>query len=250
MTKILILFFLLSSFASAKVVVKVRGYNFAPFVNISPDGDVSGATISILNELNKIQSKFDFKFYKTSAKRRYNHFDNKEIDLIFFEDKSWGWDKYEVEQSKRFASGGEVFIAKKEYNRDQSYFQNLKTKKIIGVLGFHYSFAGYEANENILKRRFSMLLTSSPRSIVDLIIKGRGDVGIITESLLRRQLKEIPSLKSQILVSTKYDQRYEHKVLIGINSPISKSELNSYIDILKANGALKTILDNHGIKLY
>lgn len=250
MTKVLILFFFLTSFASAKVVVKVRGYNFAPFVNISPDGEVSGATISILNELNKIQSKFDFKFYKTSAKRRYNHFDSKEIDLIFFEDKSWGWDKYEVEQSKRFASGGEVFIAKKGPNRDQRYFHNLKTKKIIGVLGFHYSFAGYEANENILKRRYSMLLTSSPRSIVDLIIKGRGDIGIITESLLRGQLKEIPSLKSKIIISKKYDQKYKHRVLIGLNSPIRKSELNAYMDRLKKSGVLKTILDNHGIKLY
>lgn len=234
--------------ASAKIEVKVRGYAFSPFVNFKEDGTPYGATIDLIEELNRIQNKYFFKFYKTSSKRRYNHFKSNELDLIFFEDKNWGWDKYKVDSTKVFAKGGEVFIAKREQGRNQKYFEDLNNKRLIGVLGFHYAFANFEANENILRRKYSMLLTSSPEYIIDLILKDRGEVGVITESLLRKKIKENKGLESILIISNKYDQTYNHTALVREGAPISRDELNGLLISLEKSGKMKKVLSQFGIK--
>jgi ABC-type amino acid transport substrate-binding protein len=250
MPKIIVSLFilLLSLQVVARTEVKVRGYSFSPFLDFKDDGTPYGATINLINALNGVQTKYLFKFYKTSSKRRYNHFENKELDIIFFEDKAWGWDKYKIDATKIFAKGGEVFIAKKAKGRSQEYFNDLNNKRIIGVLGFHYAFANFEANENILKRKFNMLLTSSPEYILDLIMKNRGEVGVITESLLRKKLNTHKKLKNEIIISKKYDQKYNHTALVREGAPINRDELNELIEKLEKLGTMKSILTKYGIK--
>lgn len=244
----ILLLTLITSQVLASIEVKVRGYSFSPFLQFDSKGKPFGATIEIIEELNKLQKKYHFKFYKTSAKRRYTHFENKELDIIFFESQQWGWSKKQVEATKPFARGGEVFITKSSPDKSQSYFSSLKNKKIIGVLGFHYAFADYNSNENVLRRKYNMLLTSTPDSIISLILKDRGQIGVITESLLRKTINREKKLKDQILVSEVYDQEYKHTALVSSSSPIRLQELESYIALLKKTGSLQKILSKYGIK--
>jgi len=234
--------------ALSSTEIKVRGYSFSPFLDFKQNGEAFGATIEIIKELNMIQDKYHFKFYKTSSKRRYNHFENDDLDVIFFEDKAWGWNKYKINSTDVFAKGGEVYITKYSPKKTQNYFKNFSNKKLIGVLGFHYGFANFDANENTLKRKYNMLLTSSPESIINLILKGRGHIGVITESLLRKQLKEDKSLKRKIMISENYDQKYKHTALVNANSPITKDEMNKLINELRKTNKLIPIFKQYGIK--
>lgn len=108
-----ILLLIIPFLAYGKITVNVGGYNFSPYVNISDKHSPDGATISFINFLNKSQDQYEFKFIKTSAKRRYEHMRKGLFDIMFFEDRTWGWENNDQLKEINISTGGEVYIAKK-----------------------------------------------------------------------------------------------------------------------------------------
>ncbi len=78
-----------------------------------------------------------------------------------FEDKNWGWKNKNISPSKVILKGGEVYIANSDTAKNQSYFENIKGRSIAAFLGYHYGFAGFNADEQYLKNNFKIELSST-----------------------------------------------------------------------------------------
>lgn len=230
--------------------VRVGGYEFAPFVTILPDGRATGVTPELLDLLNRSQDRYRFELVLTSPSRRYQDFVAGKFDMIFFENPSWGWKKQDlpVEASRQFLAGGEVYIARAEPGRGQSFFADLTTKRMVGILGYHYGFAGYEADPDILRQKFRMILVNSNDASIEMILKGRGDAAVITYSFLMQYLHRHPEDRSRLLISDKFDQVYSHRVLVRRGFSPDAVEMDRLLDQLARSGALRRLFASHGLE--
>lgn len=219
-----ILFFCIS-FASAadKITIKVGGYDFPPFVE---KGGQSGIVSDLLNKLNGLQEKFQFVFVTTTANRRYRDLKDKKIDLIFFEDESWGWGTPEVPHLKTgvILSGGEMFVALNKESRDQTYFDSFKRKKIRGIFGYHYNFANMKTDPELLRKKGISLGQNNEENLKDLL-EGRIDIIVMNSFVIENKLKEDKTLVNRLLISRKKDQTYQLRIMLNKQSPISAEEI-------------------------
>jgi len=227
--------------------VRVGGYEFAPFVFQSAVGNYRGVTLDLINALNHLQDDYQFELVVISPPARYKAFKRKRFDTIFFESMDWGWQDHEIEPSKVFLSGGEVYVAMQGEERDQSYFDQFADKSIIGMQGYHYGLANFNSDPEYLKQQHNFILTRSNVSAIRMLEKGRGDVAIITLSFLKLFLKEEPSLASQLLVSEKLDQEYRHTILVRKQHKISVAQINGWLDELEQQGMLAKIWAKWGL---
>ncbi len=227
--------------------IKVGGYSFPPFVE-EIRNQHSGITIDLLNEMNSFQNKYKFQFFSTSPKRRYSDFDKGKFDLIMFEDKSWGWKEKDIAASKALLKGGEVYVTKTDSSKDQSYFDSFQNKSIAVILGYHYGFANFNSDEKFLKDNFKIQLSSTHEGNIKKVLKGRADISVVTLSYLKKFLKEYPDNKSKLLVSDKFDQRYNHTILLRKNSKIDVKEMNTLITKMEEAGVLSRIWEKYGIE--
>jgi len=232
--------------STAPIEVKVGGYLFPPFVQIKNQA-ISGLTVDLIELLNEQQSEFIFTFIPTSPKRRYLDFQRGSFDAIFFENKTWSWENQNIDQSDVFLSGGEVFFTKKAKGRDQSYFQSIKDKKVVAILGYHYRFLDNTTDVKTLKQQYKINLVSSPKTVINQVLSGKADVGIATYSYLQEQIKQNPTVGLKLLVSENFDQTYQHCILIRRNHPLNLEKVNQLLNKIQSNGTLLKLLAKYGL---
>lgn len=237
---------LISSSLFAKEVVRVGGYQFPPFVEVN--GQHSGLTLELIELFNRHQNDVTFKFINTSPKRRYSDFIANRFDLLFFESMLWGWKDHDIEASKVFLTGGEVYIANKKHGQDQVFFEQLKEKKLVGVLGYHYGFAGFNSDTTFLMKEFNIRLVSSPESILRRITSEKSDVGVVTLSYLNAKLLEEPELNDQLFISKRFDQKYEHTILARKKGIVSIKTINRWLKEMSDNGSLKILFSRYNLQ--
>ena len=248
MKQVSLLILLISSLCHGEAkVIRVGGYSFSPFVELSESGQASGVTIDMIEALNKSQSKYNFVFVKTSPVDRYKDFNDGRFDLIFFEDPKWGWKNYDVFSSKVFLKGGEVYITSMAEGKDQSYFDSFKGKRLIGIEGYHYALAGFNSHKETLRSKFNMSLTDAPWNLIRAIIGGDADVAIVTKSYLMKALLTRPNMKKKILISLKMDQEYHHKILARKNGPLTEEQVNAFLIDFERKGLAQQLWWQYGI---
>lgn len=232
--------------AAAPKEVRVGGYLFPPFIQIHGQ-QVSGLTIGMIELFNEQQSDYHFSFIPTSPKRRYNDFKRGMFDVIFFENIDWGWQDYNLLSSDVFLSGGEVFFTRNQKGINQSYFENLTNKRIVAILGYHYKFADNITDSDQLKQQFDIRLVNSPKTVINQVLNGKADLGISTYSYLQDQMKLNPVLNEKIFISEKFDQTYQHRVLLRKNGPLTAEEMNHLLSAIQNNGTLQKLLAKYGL---
>jgi len=239
----------LGSVANAREVVKVGGYEFAPFVELSQGGVASGVTLDLIDRLNRAQDQYTFEFVLTSPARRYKDFADHRFDVVFFESPDWGWKEKDlpVEASQVFLTGGELYVALAKPGRGQDYFADLSARRMVGMLGYHYGFAGFEADPVLLTKRFTITLVNDNAASIELVLKDRGEVAVVTDSYLRRYLKAHPTAAGQLLVSERFDQRYAHRALVRKGGPIEIAEVNRLLTAMEKDGTLPRLWRDTGI---
>lgn len=241
--------FLIGADIFAATIVKVGGYTFPPYLDQHTQSEKqSGLTIELINELNKMQSDYKFEFVPTSSSRRYIDFKSNQFDAIFFEDIAWGWKDYEVVFSNLIAKDDEVYIAKKKEGRDQSYFNDKKNKKFVGIKGYHYAFANFNNDIDFLKKNFGAELTSDHDGSIQMILFDRGDIGIVTHSYLDYYLNKNPDVKDKIIISNKPDQVYSLGIVARKNMNPKIDAINKLIQNLKSNGTFKKMFKLYNLK--
>lgn len=233
--------------AQPEAQVKVGIYPYPPYVEQNEEGEYYGIAISLIDLLNAHQQQYKFVPVPISPKRRYQAFVMGDYDIIFFENPAWGWQGIPVEISRPYQTDGEVYVALAEKNRDQQYFDDLSNKRMIGILGFHYGFAGFNADEQFLRQNFQMILSWTNEKNLSLLRERHGDIAVMSKAFLHRFFNENPQARDEFLISERYDQRYQHSALIRPGFNPGTQEINRFMDELKSNGKLLELFRPYGI---
>lgn len=229
-------------------VIPVGGYRFEPFVKIDAEGKASGLTLDLLQALNESQNDYRFVFVPTTAPGRYEDFQKGLFDVMFFENRDWGWKRYPVKSSRTFLEGGEVYIARNLLGRDQDFFASLKGKNIVGIQGYHYGFADFEELKEGAFKGFQIHLVQDSDQLLKDVLEGKADVGVITSSDLKNRISKQPELEKSLLVSKRYDQVYRHQAIVPENEVIGSETIDSLMEGLKESGRLQKLWEQYGLE--
>lgn len=242
-----LLFFISSAFANKldAQVVRVGLYDFTPYVFL--DDEPSGIAIEMLNRMNQFQKRYQFVPVLTTSRRRYHDFSNKKFDMMMFEDKNWGWQSFLVNQSEPYVTDAEVYVTQATGNRGQSYFDSFDDKLMVGVLGYHYKFAEFNSDLGYLKKHFNFIPTQNQAQSLELILKKRGDIAVISKSYLNYHFRQFPDDKQKLLISDKHDQTYRHTILIRQGHIISLDFINQLLLKMKEENQLAPLWQRFGL---
>ncbi|GAB3020926.1 substrate-binding periplasmic protein [Bowmanella dokdonensis] len=227
--------------------VGVGCYDYPPFYMASAEGE-EGLIPDLVALMNQNQDRFEFHLVPTTARRRYLDFANDKFDLLMFESPDWGWQEYPIEQSRPFYQGAEVWIARNRPGRDQAYFTSPQDKRLLGVLGYHYGFAGLNSDPDFLSDQYTIHLVDSQATIIELILQGKADMGIVALSYLNHYLHRHPQHADDLLVSEQYDQVYLHGALLDKDAAILIGELDKLFDKMHQDGQLDRLWQKHGLE--
>lgn len=229
-------------------VIRVGGYPYAPFVIKDANDGYHGLTLDLIAQLNDIQRDVRFVFVPTSATHRYQALALGRFSLILFEDIHWDWHADEVLMTRPLLLGGEIYVALKAPGRDQSFFDHLEQRQLIGVSGYHYGIADFDATPGNMKRRFNITLVKDNVSALQGLFKGRGEVAIINLSYLNQFEQEQPELAARLLRSDKWDQQYALRALLSPDSRVSVQQLELWLDALEKSGKLASLWTRYGVQ--
>jgi len=238
---------LVSMRAQAQIPVRVMAYAFPPFLY---EDNKTGLTPDLIALLNSVQTDFKFILKVTSPNRRYHQFKSEKADLILFEMPEWGWENTDLDfdTTPALVQGGEKYIAKRKPGRTEAFFDNIQAKTISAYIGYHYGFADFNANPDWLERRFRIMLHNSHSRIIDLVLKDKVEIGVVTQSFLHKYLYHRPQLRSQLLISERFDQTYKLGTLLRKNAPITPARFNALITDLKHSGQLRALMIANGLE--
>lgn len=226
-------------------IVRVGATEFPPYIHIEPGGKVTGILAGLLEFMNAEQSDYVFQAVPISAMRRHGDFKSGDYDVSFFDNIDWGWDKSTVDISQVYMRGKEVYIAKKKPERDDSYFNDFNGKAMVGILGYHYGFAGFNADPAFLRKKYNMQLSTSNEGSIKMILFDRGDIAVVSDIYLNNYLKKHPEDKEKLLISTKIDQQYAHTVIVRKNTRPNVQEINSLLTRFRQSKKFKEILSQN-----
>lgn len=227
--------------------VRVGGAHFPPYVHEPRQEQASGLLPQLLDALNQVQSDYRFIMVPTSIKRRFRDFQQGRIDLAIFENPEWGWQDIPHRTVDMGLEDAEVFVGRTMTGRDQSYFNGLEGKRLALYSGYHYQFAGFNAEPKFLAREFNATLTYSHDSNLLMILKDRADIALVTRSYLGDFLQRHGAYRRQLLVSERIDQHYRHHALIRPQAPIGAQAFSELLEQLRRSGQLNAIFDPYQI---
>jgi ABC-type amino acid transport substrate-binding protein len=227
--------------AQAGETVKIGAYFFPPFVEQTPTG-IGGFVADLVALMNEAQDTYTFELVDTSARGRYDDLAAGKFDMIAFENPQWGWQDRGVVASDVFTTGTEVYVARADAGRDQSYFDNVTDHKIAVVYGFHYGFADFNADPAYLQTTYMVELVLTPNSSLYYVQDGRADVAVVTRAYLRKFLADHPEFEGRFLVSDKVDQAYPLSFILRPQSAPPVDAINALLASLKQSGDLDRVL--------
>lgn len=237
------------SAVQSKSIIRVGGYQFAPYVNLQEDGRYTGLTLDLINALNQIQQEISFEFVSTSIEYRYKAYEAGRFEMIMFENPHWGWEKFDTAFIPLHIHDGEIFIALKEKAKDPEFFEQLKDKTLALVKGYHYRFAHFETDPVKLENEFKVVFVNSNKASIETILRKRAEVAPVTISYLNYYLATNPHEQQRLFVSNQWDQHYYHGILLNPNSQLSPEKLNLWLNQLQQNGKLQELVRQYGLEL-
>lgn len=223
---------------SAQVNVRVATEPWDQIVYLDDAGKPKGAIADFVRKMNGVQSKFHFELNVYPRLRLDTVFMDKEADVYPLRTTVWTNPALGLLPTKTILSSGDVYFAKRN-NRfgGAKVFDNLAKKNIAGVRGYHYQIFNNNSDENYIKNNFNAYLVATNKAVVQFVMAGRADVGVVPEVILAKYLAD-PEMRRQIIVSDKFDSRVELSNLVRRDGPISVKEMDAIIDLLSASGAL------------
>lgn len=228
-------------------VVKVGGAHFPPYVIKSNLHDSSGLLPQLLEALNREQSEYHFTMLPTAIVRRFSDLQRGRIDIAIFENPQWGWQDIDAEAVDMRLEDAELFVARNEALRDQSYFEQLEGKRLALYRGYHYGFAQFNSDPEFLTSTFNANLGHSHDSNLLMVIRGRADVALVTRSNLYDFLERNRDYARQLLISERVDQIYRHHAMIRAGAPITPERFAALLEQLREKGELQRIFSPYRI---
>lgn len=231
----------------AQDVVKVAAAHFPPYTVHPESGADTGLLPDLVAALNHVQDRYVFTLVPTSLPRRFQDLRQGRVDMAIFENPQWGWQSTPHVAVDMGLEDAEVFVGRRMDGRDDRYFANLANKRMALYSGYHYAFAGFNAEPEYLASHYRATLTYSHDSNLLMVARNRADIALVTRSYLTGFFDKYPELKASLLVSQRTDQVYHHYALLGPSAPITGDELAGYLEQLHANGEMKRLFAPYNV---
>ncbi|MNF33833.1 Bacterial extracellular solute-binding protein, family 3 [compost metagenome] len=225
--------------------VRVGAYHFPPYAVKPESAAPRGVLPELLAALNALQSDYRFTLVPTSVTRRYRDLESGRFDLILFESPGWGWQNTAHAALELHIEDAEVYVALVEPGRDQGYFDQLEGKRLALYSGYHYGFAGFNADQQFLREKFAAVLTYSHDSNLLMLMRHRADIAVITRSYLQSYQRRHPERSKALLVSQRVDQYYQHHALFRRQSPLTPEIFAALLLALNRDGQLDALLQRY-----
>ncbi|MFF7709331.1 substrate-binding periplasmic protein [Pseudomonas sp. NPDC007930] len=235
--------------AQAQQEVRIGAAHFPPYTIRPERGEDTGLLPELAEALNKVQSRYHFVLVPTSIPRRFQDLKQARTDMAIFENPDWGWKDVPHVNVDMGLEDAEVFVAHREPGRDQSYFANLAGKRLALFSGYHYAFANFNADPEVLASDWNATLTYSHDSNLQMVLRGRTDIALVTRSYLYDYLRRNPEVAGDYLVSDRVDQVYHHYALLRPDAPITAEQFAGYLKLLGENGELGRIFNPYRISV-
>ena len=232
---------LLAGPLAAGQVVHVGGAHFPPYVVKPEEPNATGLLLDLIEALNQAQDDYQFVMVPTSVPRRFRDFELGRIDLALFENPAWDWQNIAHHIVDMGLEDAEVFVARVEPGRGQSYFDSLQGKRLALYNGYHYAFAGFNAAPEFLQQNYNATLTYSHDSNLLMVVRRRADIALVTRSYIGEFLAQNREYAGQLLVSERVDQPYKHHALVRPQGPISAARFAALLEQLRSSGELAEI---------
>jgi ABC-type amino acid transport substrate-binding protein len=217
-----------------KVVVATDSWARLMYLN---DRNVpSGVLADFVGRMNEVQDKYHFELNIYPRLRVDAAFEKKQADVYPMRTVAWTKPSYGLLPTRTIFTSGDVYFARKN-NRHGGHkvFQDLSSRGVAGVRGYHYQLFGNDADEASIKKNFRAHLLGSNEAVVSFVLAGRTDVGIIPEVILATYLDQ-PSMRAQLIVSDRFDSRVDLSNLVRKDGPISVEDMNAIIDQMTRSG--------------
>ncbi|BES69190.1 transporter substrate-binding domain-containing protein [Marinobacter nanhaiticus D15-8W] len=236
----------------AATPVTVGAYNFNPLITFDADGDPEGLVVEVVAELNRRQQQFAFEILRTSSKRRFEDYRLGRYDVILFESLNWGWGTMEVDATSVLLEDEEVFVALDKPERDQSFFDQVTERRLLAILGYHYGFADFDADEDRLTQRFDIEMSRSQERNMALILADRpsvAEVAVMPRSFLKRFRQKRPEDAAKLLVSEQPDQVYHLRGIVRPAATLGAGALEALFREMIDDGTYPGIVRRYGMRL-
>ena len=239
----------LSPWLQAAQEVRVGGYDFPPYLFRPESVQPRGLVVDLLPLLNRLQSDYHFVLVPTSASRRYRDLSTGRFDLMLFESSLWGWQDTPHLSVPLPIEDAELYVALAEPGREQSYFDDLTNKRMALYRGYHYGFAGYNADPDFLGKRFAAQMTYSHDSNLRMVLVGRADVAVITRSYLQMYAARNPLNAERLLISQRADQVYQHQVLLRRDGVLGVAQAAVLVKQLLNDSNVRKLLKHYYLSI-
>lgn len=233
--------------ASAAQLVRIGAAHFPPYTVRPEQGADTGLLPQLVEALNAQQSDYQFVLVPTSIPRRFRDFQQGRVDMAIFENPEWGWQDIPHTNVDLGLEDAEIFVTQRKPGRDQSYFADLRGKRLAVFSGYHYAFAHFNPDPKYMAEQFNATLTYSHDSNLLMVARGRADIALVTRSYLSDFMVRNPDTAAQFLVSERIDQIYHHYALLRPKAPISGAAFAGLLQRLRDNGELVKIFEPYRI---
>lgn len=234
-----------SSTGKGKIIISVGVTDTCQQPITFEDGE--GLSKDIVDELNAMQDDFQFTHEVIPTKRLEEMVKSGKIDIAAFHNLAWGWTEESVEKSIDLINAKDVYVALKKDQRDEKFFEDLDNRSKIGVMGFHYSFIESDLTPEQLKSQFNLDTVHSEKAVVDMVISERCEVGIVSTLTLQYLMKKSPEKHTKLLISEKYDTKYDRYYVLKKGISIKKDQFDSLLLKLHESGKLKELFKKYGL---
>ncbi|MDH1549380.1 MULTISPECIES: transporter substrate-binding domain-containing protein [Pseudomonas] len=233
--------------AAGAIEVKVGAAHFPPYTVRPEQGADIGLLPQLVAALNRAQQRYRFVLVPTSIQRRFSDLQQGRTDMAIFENPQWGWEQIPHQQVDMGLEDAEVFVARQVDGRAPHYFDDLKGKRLALFNGYHYAFAGFNADPRYLRKAYNATLTYSHDSNLLMVQAGRADIALVTRSYLSDFLARNPSSRAQLVASQRIDQVYHHYALLRPAAPIGERSFAELLRGLRDSGELARIFQPYRI---
>ncbi|MDK9558481.1 transporter substrate-binding domain-containing protein [Marinobacter sp. M216] len=240
------------SAASPKTEITVGAYYFPPVAEISHTNEPQGLLGDLIQGIEAANEDVEIRVFYTSPKRRYLDFEAGLYDVIFFESADWGWSDRDATMSRPILTDEELYVALKKPDRDLSFFEDISRHHIVAMSGYHYGFADFETDSQVLLEKFNIEFSDSHSRNLQLIKADRpsvAEVAIISRSYLQMHLSEHPEDWRTLLISDKLDQRYQLRIIARKDGPVTADDMLHLMAPLVTNGAYRLMVEKWGLQL-
>lgn len=239
-----------ASAAHAQVKVVVATDSWAQLMYLDNQNVPKGVIADFVNRMNEVQDKFRFELVIYPRLRLDRVFMDKEADVYPLRTTLWTNPALDLLPTKTILSSGDIYFAKRS-NRfgGRKVFDNLKSKSIAGVRGYHYQLFNNNADEAYVKKNFNAYLVGSNEAVVKFVLADHADVGIVPEVIMAKYLED-PKMREQLIVGDKFDSRVDFSNLVRKDGPISVEEMNAIVDLLIKSGDVNKLKTKLSIQQY